>query len=479
MRRGLASSTGRTPRLSGTAFAFRHAQKHGLKRIIYVIPYTSIIEQTADVLRSFLGAENVVEHHTNFDPEEETQQSRLASENWDAPVIVTTNVQFFESLYACTSSRCRKLHNVAESAVILDEAQLLPARLLLPCIEAMRQLVAHYGVSIVLSTATQPALPGLPAVREIISSGLDLYGRLKRTEILFPADSTVRRSWENIAAELQEHEQVLCVVNTRRDCRDLHARMPEGTIHLSASMCGEHRSRVIAGIQADLAAKKPVRVVSTQLVEAGVDMDFPVVYRAFTGLSSIAQAAGRCNREGLAKQPGRVVVFLPPKPAPLGELRKAEDVMAGMLAEGVDGTAPTSVTEFYQRFYSAQNDLGSAFDHLLTRDARVFQFQFREAAAAFRMIDDAESVSVIVRYGENGSVIRSLCAVGPSRDILRRLQRFSVTVPRRTLCSLRAKGLIEEPHPGVYLQADLPSLYSEVLGLNLAGDQPSPEDLVV
>lgn len=333
--RGLFSltvPTGGGKTLSGTAFAIRHALKHGMKRIIYVIPYTSIIEQTADVLRSFLGAENVVEHHSNFDPDKETQQARLASDNWDAPVIVTTNVQFFESLYACASSRCRKIHNIADSVVILDEAQLLPSKLLLPCVDAMRQLVAHYGISLVLSTATQPALPGLAPVHEIIPPGLDLYKRLKRTEIEFPQDRTARRTWGEVAVELEKHNQVLCVVNTRKDCRELHALMPEGTIHLSASMCGEHRSRIIADIKASLAVKEPVRVVSTQLVEAGVDIDFPVVYRAFSGLSSVAQAAGRCNREGLAPQPGRVVVFLPPKPAPIGELRKAEDVMMGMLS---------------------------------------------------------------------------------------------------------------------------------------------------
>ncbi len=251
--RGLFSltvPTGGGKTLSGTAFAFRHALRHGLKRIVYVIPYTSIIEQTADVLRSFLGAENVVEHHSNFDPDKETQQSRLASENWDAPVIVTTNVQFFESLYACRSSRCRKLHNVADSVVILDEAQLLPPRLLLPCVEAMRQLVTHYGVTMVLSTATQPALPGLEPVCEIIPPDMNLYGRLKRTDIVLPKNRAVRQTWEEIAAELEQFEQVLCVVNTRKDCRDLHALMPEGTIHLSATLCGEHRSRVIADIKA-------------------------------------------------------------------------------------------------------------------------------------------------------------------------------------------------------------------------------------
>ena len=480
--RGLFSltvPTGGGKTLSGTAFALRHGLKHGLKRIIYVIPYTSIIEQTADVLRSFLGPENVVEHHSNFDPDKETQQSRLATDNWDAPVVVTTNVQFFESLYACTSSRCRKLHNIADSVVILDEAQLLPPRLLLPCVEAMRQLVTHYGVSLVLSTATQPALPGLEPVCEIIPADMDLYGRLKRTEIEFPLDRTTRRTWRDVAGELEKQNQVLCVVNTRKDCRELHALMPEGTIHLSASMCGEHRSRVIAAIKAKLAANEVVRVVSTQLVEAGVDIDFPVVYRAFAGLASIAQAAGRCNREGLSAEPGRVVVFMPPQPAPIGELRKAEDTMLGMLTSETDATALESYTEFFRRFYAAQNDLGTAFAGWLAKDARDFQFQFREVAQAFQMIEDAASETVIVRYGENKALIRDLCAAGPKRNIMRRLQRFTVNVPRRMLATMRENGFVQEPHLGIYIQADLPSLYSEALGLKVSGDAPAPEDLVI
>ena len=473
----LTVPTGGGKTLSGTAFAFRHALKYGLKRIIYVIPYTSIIEQTADVLRKFLGAENVVEHHSNFSPEKETQQSRLATENWDAPVIVTTNVQFFESLYACKSSRCRKLHNIAQSVVILDEAQLLPPRLLLPCVEAMQQLVRNYGTSIVLSTATQPALPGLDNVREIIPETMDLYGKLKRTQLILPETRTIRQSWEEIAKELQEYDQVLCIVNTRRDCRDLYELIPTGTIHLSATMCGEHRSRVIADIKERLKAGQPVRVISTQLVEAGVDIDFPVVYRAFTGLSSIAQAAGRCNREGLLSQLGRVVVFMPPKPAPPGELRKAEDVLTGLLENGVNVESPDSYPEFFSRFYSAQNDLGTAFKDWLTKDARDFHFQFREAAQAFKIIDDQESASVIVRYGDNDALLRSLYAVGPKRDIMRRLQRYTVNVPRRTLAGMRIKGFVEEPHPGIFVQTQLPSLYNENYGLDLYRDDLPPEDL--
>lgn len=479
--RGLFSltvPTGGGKTLSGTAFAFRHALAHGLKRIIYVIPYTSIIEQTADTLRASLGKENVVEHHSNFDPEKETQQSRLAAENWDAPVIVTTNVQFFESLYACKSGRCRKLHNIADSVVILDEAQLLPPRLLLPCVEAMNQLVKNYGASLVLSTATQPALPGLTPPCEIIPPDLRLYDRLKRTQLILPDDLNERRTWEEIAEELKLHDQMLCIVNTRRDCRELHSLMPEGTIHLSASMCGEHRSRVIAAIKAMLHAGLPVRVVSTQLVEAGVDIDFPAVYRAFTGLSSIAQAAGRCNREGHSSSLGRVVVFMPPKPAPRGELRKAEDALLGLLAADVDPESPESYPRFFDRFYQAQNGLGEAFSTWLEKDVAYLQFQFREAAGAFKMIDDQASVPIVVRYGDNEKLIDEIRVVGPKRETMRRLQRYVVNVPRSMLPSLLEKGFVEEVHPGVHVQT-LPSLYDGVLGFDLYRDGLSPEDLMI
>ena len=485
----LTVPTGGGKTLSGTAFAFRHALRHGLKRIIYVIPYTSIIEQTAGVLRDILGESNVLEHHSNFDPEKETPQSRLASENWDAPVVVTTAVQFFESLYACKSSRCRKLHNIAESVVVLDEVQLLPSSLLLPCAEAIRQLTSHYQTSIVLSTATQLNLPGIdPAsVREIIPASLNLYRRLKRTRIEFPADRSVRRTWEGIADELSRHEQVLCVVNTRSDCRELFCRMPPGTIHLSALMCGEHRSRVIHQIKERLASGDPIRVISTQLVEAGVDIDFPIVYRAFTGLSSIAQSAGRCNREGIRTE-GRVVVFMPPNESPRGELRQSEYALGDLLdrPDGVDPDNAQSFPDYFRALHRRAQDLGTSFERLLgvpvppefrngpANRSEPMHYQFREAAAAFRIIPDA-SVSILVRYGGNDALLDELRSAGPHRLLMRRLQRYTVGVPRGSLSSLLERGFLEEMHPGIFVQT-MPSLYSDLFGFDLYRKGFSPED---
>lgn len=483
----LTVPTGGGKTLSGTAFALRHALKHGLKRIIYVIPYTSIIEQTADVLREFLGADNVVEHHSNLDPDKETQQSRMAAENWDAPVVVTTTVQFFESLYACRTSRCRKLHNIAESVVILDEAQLLPPHLLWPCTEALAQLVAHYRVCVVLSTATQPALAtsgplaDVP-VREIIPEPQSLYARLKRTDIILPADLHKRATWEEIASELRQYPQVLCVVNTRRDAKELARLVGEDTVYLSTFLCGEHRSRKITAIKERLAAGEAVRVVSTQLVEAGVDIDFPVVYRAFAGLPSIAQAAGRCNREGKSDAPGKVVAFMPPKASPPGELRKAEDVYIGLLASSNPPLPddPESYPRFFAAFYQAQNDDGKkSFYDWLARDYAHFAFQFREAAAAFKIIED-NTVPVIVRYGESDKWINVLRETEPKREIMRRLQRFTVNVYRDKLPRLLQSGLIEELPPagsGLYAQT-MPSLYDEVFGLELEREALSPGELI-
>ncbi|MFA6112052.1 MAG: CRISPR-associated endonuclease Cas3'', partial [Candidatus Latescibacterota bacterium] len=217
----LTVPTGGGKTLSGMAFALDHAVRHGKKRVIYVIPYTSIVEQTADTLAKVFGPENVVEHHSNLDPDKETPRSRLAADNWDAPIVITTNVQFFESLYSARPGRCRKLHNVVNSVVLLDEAQLLPPELLTPCVDAMNQLVRHYGVTMALATATQPALPGLEKPREIVADPPALYLRLRRTKYFFPAPTSEPTTWEALAARLQTHEQVLCVVNTRKDCHDL------------------------------------------------------------------------------------------------------------------------------------------------------------------------------------------------------------------------------------------------------------------
>ena len=474
----LTVPTGGGKTLSGTAFALDHAVMHGKARIIYVIPFTSIIEQTAEVLRSYFGKENVLEHHSNLDSEKATPAQLLAAENWDAPVIVTTNVQFFESLYAARSSRCRKLHNIVNSVVILDEAQLLPPEWLDPCVEAINRLVTDYSVSVILSTATQPTLPGLISKpTEIVTNPSDLYLNLKRTRIQPPEDIKTTKTWSSLASELCEHEQVLCIVNTRRDCFDLWSAMPEGTIHLSASMCGQHRSKVIATIKERLAASQSIRVVSTQLVEAGVDIDFPVVYRALAGMDSIAQAAGRCNREGKLAGLGEVNIFVPPKPSPNGLLLKGELATKELIATNAFlPDVPETFTRYFRSYYEKVTDTGKKWLHEhLIRDAPAAQVQFRTAGETFKMIQ--ESTSILVRYGESEQWIEKLRFDDPTRELMRRLQRYTVSVYPSLASKLRDRGHIEEIQPGIFAQT-FSGLYHEQTGLDLYSETLPIEDLI-
>lgn len=483
----LTVPTGGGKTLASMAFALEHALKHGKKRIIVAIPYTSIIEQTAAVYREVFGDEAVLEHHSNFDPKKETPKSRLATENWDAPIIVTTNVQLFESLFAAKSSACRKLHNIVNSVVVLDEAQMLPTDFLQPVVSVIKSLSAHFRASVVLCTATQPVLSGKVgtgkdilngfedgSVRELMSDPEKLFNVFQRVRVRILGQAGERHEWSEIAERLREHEQVLCIVNTRKDCRELHAQMPDGTVHLSALMCPEHRSKVIAEVKSKLMVGEPVRVVSTQLLEAGVDIDFPTVYRSFSGLDSIAQAAGRCNREGRLER-GDVVVFNPPKPSPSGRLLKAETAAQTLFRTEPELAAslmPEAFRRYFIHYFGGLNgfDTRGIMDLLAGNDAaRYFQIQFRTAAKRFKLIDDAMQYGVIVRY-RNGktnisALIDQLRFGGPSQTLMRQLQRYSVNVYDPDLKKLKDNGLIEEVS-GIWVQTQ-DSLYDPVFGLNI------------
>ncbi|HUX65090.1 CRISPR-associated helicase Cas3' [Sulfuricella sp.] len=478
----LTVPTGGGKTLSSLAFALEHAKHHAKRRVIYAIPYTSIIEQTADVFRGIFCKDDVVEHHSNFDVDRETTRSRLAAENWDAPLIVTTNVQLFESLFAARTSRCRKLHNLVNSVIVLDEAQLLPPEFLQPILDTLNLLTTHYGVTVVLSTATQPALntvkdsfgrttrKGLNNVREIIADVDGLYADLERVEVQIPADFNQLTDWESLAAELCQHESVLSIVNTRKDCRELWELMPKGTLHLSALLCGAHRSAIIADIKARLKRGEPLRVISTQLVEAGVDLDFPVVYRALAGLDSIAQAAGRCNREGGLTGKGKVVVFVPPKPAPKGLLRFGEDATKDVWYKRPEKPLARELfTRYFNRFLSMPNldehDIAGAL-----KCGSGLEVQFRTAAEKFRLIDDRETQAVFVRYNEDSEKWINLLRVkGPERWLMRKLQRHAVTIYRYDLNRLLQNGDIKaiENYPDLYAQVG-DTLYHKETGLLLA-----------
>jgi len=457
------------------AFALRHAVTHGHWRIIYVIPYTSIIEQTADQFRAIFG-DAVVEHHSNVDAsngDAEDSTSRLACENWDAPLVITTSVQFFESLFANRTSRCRKLHNIVNSIVILDEAQLLPPEFLGPIIEALEELQNNYGVSAVLCTATQPALypqagvdfifKGLRQITEIMENPVSLYRKLKRVDVKILGDLEEFLSWETVAATLQQHRSVLCIVNRRDDARTLWELMPKGAIHLSALMCGSHRSEKINEIKRRLREGLPTRVISTQLVEAGVDLDFPVVFRALAGLDSIAQAAGRCNREGVLDK-GKLFVFVPPSRIPVGHLRQAAEIGGRLLkSHPEEPLAPELFQEFFREFYWLQ---GEKLDkHRILEDLAndcELRISFRTAAEKFKLIDERAQAPVIVKF-RNDDLVESLCRNKPDRWLLRRLQRSIVNLPRHLHGELLKSGAIREVHPGIYLQGH-GALYHDDLG---------------
>ncbi len=490
----LTVPTGGGKTLSSLAFALHHAVTHKQnkkRRIIYVIPYTSIIEQTADEFRKIFG-DAVLEHHSNLDVADlskETPRNRLASENWDAPVIVTTTVQFFESLFAARSSRCRKLHNIVNSVVILDEAQLLPPDFLIPILEALDELRKNYGVTVVFCTATQPAFnpretsdfkfKGMSGITEIMEDPAELHRELKRVEIMIPADLVAPCAWEEVAERLCRHGSVLCIVNRRDDARILRGMMPEGTYHLSALMCGAHRSEKIGIIRERLIRKIPTRVVSTQLVEAGVDLDFPVVYRALAGLDSIAQAAGRCNREGLLEK-GMVYLFVPPSKVPTGQLRQAAEIGRRLLASDSDDPIhPGRFESFFREFYWLRGDRLDAkgvLDDL--RNDRELRISFRTAATKFHLIDELSYQPVIVRYC-NEDLLGILAKSEPERWMLRRLQRHIVNLPRLIHASLQKTGAIIEQKPGLFVQAH-PNFYDDDYGFRSdASIVYEPDDLTV
>jgi CRISPR-associated endonuclease/helicase Cas3 len=482
----LTVPTGGGKTLSSLAFAFEHARIHGKRRVVYAIPYTSIVEQTADVFARIVGAENVVEHHSQADYDEyasDTSAARLACENWDAPLVVTTNVQLFESLFAAKTSRCRKLHNLTDSVIVLDEAQCLLPEFLQPILDVLNLLTRHYGVTVVLCTATQPALAsrsyfdatknrrGLDAVREIVANPPELYRRLKRVEVKLP-DWDKRSNWEEIAAELAGEDCVLAIVNTRGDARTLWQLLPKDTLHLSALMCGAHRAEVIAEIKQRLKDKRegrderPLRVVSTSLVEAGVDVSFPVVYRAFAGLDSIAQAAGRCNREG-EQERGRVVVFQSTRPAPPGHQRLATDACLDVLRNWPGDPLALELFEpYFDRLYYGINLDKKGIVRDLT-PGQGLEIQFRTAADNFRLIDDEDQAMVFVRHaGYPGidALLGKLANEGPERWLMRKLQRCAVTVRKKIVDRMVLTGDVVEVQPGCFVQNnDL--LYDSALGL--------------
>lgn len=474
--------TGGGKTLASMSFALRHAERHGLRRVVVVIPLTSILEQNAAVYRRALGDEQVIEHHSNLDPQKETRRNKLASENWDAPVVVTTAVQLFESLFAHRTSRCRKLHNLVGSVIVLDEAQTLPPEFLKPILEVLDELARSYGCSVVLSTATQPALArrdalpqGLEGVREMMSDPAALARRLVR----FRPEWRGAVEWDELAAEVGAHHRVLAVVHKRRDARDLALRLPEkDTYHLSALMCAAHRLKVLERVKALLKdTDRPCRLVSTQLVEAGVDISFPVVYRALAGIDSLLQAGGRCNREGESDL-GRLIVYRAPTEPPPGTPRKGAETTATMLArdgEGLDLFDPKTVEDFFKGLY---------FQCELDRHGILGElagFNFARVSALFRLIQDDYTQPLVVPYGDGPARLERFRAAGPTREGLRSLQPFVINVPIWDLEALEKLNAIDVVHGSVAsLVPSFSRLYDGAYGFVFDRENPpAPEALIV
>lgn len=470
-RRGLFSltvPTGGGKTLSSLAFALHHATTHQLRRVIYAIQFTSIIEQNADVFRRALGpalSAGVLEHHGNVEPDDQTPMQRLAAENWDAPLVVTTNVQLLESLFACRTSKCRKLHRIAGSVIILDEAQSMPTELIASTLAALQELVRNYGCSIILCTATQPAVTrradfpiGLQDVREIVGMPDEvrsLFDSLRRTEI----EVVGKLSNEELIRQIGSEKQALCVVNTRKHAAELFLRLKKsgmpGVFHLSTRMCAAHRTAVLDEVRQRLADGRPSRIISTSLIEAGVDIDLPVVYRAMAGLDSIIQAAGRCNRNGRPER-GRVVVF-ETDAGTSHEVAQAAGYTREVLPDYSDPAAPEAVEQFFRlRLWKRKDEWDKYGIMNLFRydfDRKEEAFQFATAAREYRLIRQ-ETVAILVPWGDGKALIERIMRQPTDRELRRRLQRYAVSVRPDEAADLVSRGVVETRENGMHVLLD-------------------------
>ena len=507
----LTVPTGGGKTLSAMSFALRHALANGMDRVIVVIPYTSIIRQNALVYRVAFGPaegvlddRNVLEHHSGIDEQKAKEENepaeirrRIAAENWDAPIVVTTSVQFFESLLSDHPSQCRKLHRIANSVVILDEVQTLPPHFLLPIVDVLRELSENYKTSIVLSTATPPSLKKyFDNVQKIIPdpTALSKDPAARRVKTEWRVDVPV--SYDAIAKEIRDEgiEQALVVVHRRKDAKTLAELLPaEKRIHLSAQMCPAHRIERLDEIDRRLEASEPCLVVATQLIEAGVDLDMPVVYRALGGVDSLAQAAGRCDREGkrtiAAGEPaGRLIVFRAETDPPGLTLRKALAATQTvhkrkqLSGETLDIFNPDHCIEFFEEFYAA-NELDRK--HLQRERASL---NFANVAAAFQMIEDGWSFPVVVPWpfiGENKDEGRRRAdrfRDEPNQETPRALQPYIVQIPKGAADQLEADAIIEKWESSIGLPTCLfdETFYSSEFGIIVEeGMNPNPELLQV
>ena len=456
----LTVPTGGGKTFASFGFALDHARKHGHSRIITAIPFTSIVDQTAAIFKRILGEENVLEHHSAIDDENPADRDwrdklKLAMEDWAAPVVVTTNVQLFESLFASRGSRCRKLHNIANSVIILDEAQTIPRALLAPCVQMLAELVRFYSCTIVLCTATQPALDernfiktspiALPlAGRELAPDPARLARELKRVTLRFVG----ALANADLVAALAGEPQGLVIVNSRRHALELYNEMKStklsGLFHLSTRQHAWDRREILAEVRRRLKDGEPCRVIATSLIEAGVDVDFPRVWRAEAGLDQIAQAAGRCNREG-ARDPGAslVILFKAPDYPPPHEIAGLIGDMARMAVKHEDLLSSDAMADYFGEIYWR---LGQGLDgkDILGKfrlSGLMTDFAYRTAAAEFRMIESGMLPVIVLPNGDVENLLQNFSVAQiPSGRLARELQTRIVQVPPKARQKLIDNG---------------------------------------
>lgn len=471
----LTVPTGGGKTVSSLAFALTHAKHHHLSRIIYVIPYTSIIEQNAKIFQDILGKRNVLEDHCNvvYEDGEEFNVMQLAAENWDCPVVVTTNVQFFESLFSNKTSKCRKIHNISDSVIIFDEAQMLPVKYLRPCIRAISELIYNYHSTAVLCTATQPSLqkyfPEHINTVELCPDVKSQFEFFRRTEIRKIGEITE----EQLAECLRGENQVLCILNSRKRVQRVYEALEgEGTYHLSTFMYPEHRKRLLKKIRDRLKEGKACRLIATSLVEAGVDFDFQTVYREMAGIDSVIQAAGRCNREDRrSKEDCSTVVFtltqsedihLPPE-------LKLPIAVAGQIAEMYeDLSAPEAIHEYFTRLYQYKGeglDAKNIIDQFESA-SRSCLFPFQTVAEQFHLIENNTKTILIDKEPEAIEIVRRLKRKEHSRQLIRDAGRYCVNLYENDFNNLEGAGRLEKMDYDFYRLRN-PEQYTEETGLKV------------
>lgn len=477
----LTVPTGGGKTLASVLWSLHHAVRNHLHRVIIAIPYTSIIVQTAATLKAIFGEENVLEHHSNVNPDdiknrEQRERMQLATENWDYPIIVTTNVQLFESLFSNKRSDCRKLHNIVRSVLILDEVQTLPMNFYKPIVHTLDTLCRIFGTSILFTTASPPVLTGriegtnptvgfdaLNSVHEIIPADARLHDKLRRVELKI--DETPK-SYDDIAVELSKHQRVLCIVNTRGDAKELYERLPKEGIclHLSRMMCPAHVSTAIQQIKVALKeeGEHPLRVIATQLVEAGVDIDFPEVYRQEAGLDSILQAAGRCNREGKNGICTTYVFSLGKEHSlPPGFISQTNNARLNMVGK-YDWFAPETMTAYFKQLHCRIDN----FDRQQMQELLYkYACEFEEAANRFHLIDD-QTIPVLINWRDSMNLYQRLLSEGPTYQLMKQMAQYCVNIRKLDFDKLNSIGAIEEPFESTYVITN-PAFYHDDTGLSI------------